>query len=104
MKKILRNILAIILIILGLISGLIPFLQGWIFILIGYILLDFKNKKKFEEKIFKIISKTKIGKKLTDFWINIKNKNKDVIKDDHDKKIRSIYHDLNKDIKNKDEK
>lgn len=41
-KKAIRVVCAVILIILGVISGFLPFLQGWIFILAGLALLGIK--------------------------------------------------------------
>ena len=102
MKKIIRNILGTIFLIIGVIGGFIPFLQGWIFVLIGYILLDFKKKHIFEEKILNLLSKTKIGNKLVILWRKVKKNNKEVINKDHKEKIKIIYNDLNKDIKNKE--
>jgi hypothetical protein len=62
-------------------------------------MLDFKKKTQYEEKVLKIISKTKIGKKLADLWHSVKHKNQDIITEDKDKKIRNIYKDIHKDIK-----
>jgi uncharacterized membrane protein YbaN (DUF454 family) len=96
MKKIIRNTIGIILIIFGCIGGFIPVLQGWIFVLAGYILLDFKKKNDYEEKILILISKTKIGRKLAILWKNIKNKNKKAIESDTDKRLHSVFHDIDK--------
>ena len=96
MKKIIRNTLGIILLIFGIIGGFLPIIQGWIFVLAGFILLDFKRKDEYEEKFLKLISRTKLGKKLADFWINIKNKNKAIINGDKNKKLNQILTDLEK--------
>ena len=71
MKKILRNIIAVIFLIIGIIGGVIPILQGWVFVLTGFIILDFKKKSQYEEKILIIISKVKWGRGLANFWRNI---------------------------------
>ena len=94
-KKIIRNIFAIICLTIGFIGGFIPFLQGWIFVLLGFILLDFSKKEIYEETVLNFLSKTKIGKKLVDLWRNIKNKHKDSIQEG-DKKIKDLYKNLKK--------
>jgi len=43
---ILRNIAGVFLILLGIVSGFVPILQGWIFILVGISLLKFPGKDK----------------------------------------------------------
>jgi len=50
-KKLLKNILAIIIILLGIAGLFLPFLQGIIFILIGIGLLDFSRKQSWLQKI-----------------------------------------------------
>ena len=94
-KKIIRNIFAVICLIIGFIGGFIPILQGGGFVLLGFILLDFKKKEVYEEKVLNFLSKTKIGKKFVDLWKNIKTRNKDVMQNG-DKKIKDIYKDLKK--------
>ncbi len=98
MKKVIRNIIAIILIITGIIGSLIPIMQGWVFVLTGFIMLDFKKKDAYEEKIIKVMSKTRIGKKMADLWIYVKRVNKNIIEKERKEKIRNIYRDINKDI------
>jgi len=100
MKKIIRNIAAVLLILIGVIGGFIPILQGWIFVLTGYIILDFKKKKQYEEKVLNILGKTKLGNRLLKLWVKAKNQNKDVIDHKNDK-VREIIHSLNKDVKKK---
>ncbi len=100
MKKIIRNIAAVLLILIGVIGGFIPILQGWIFVLTGYIILDFKKKKQYEEKVLNILGKTKLGNRLLKLWFKAKNQNKDVIDHKNDK-VREIIHSLNKDVKKK---
>ena len=101
-KKIIRNIIAIILFIIGVAGSLIPIFQGWVFVLAGFIVLDFKRKKEYEKKIINIISKTRAGKKLAIFWLKIKNNNKDIIELESNEKIRTIYHDIHRNLKKKD--
>ncbi len=96
MKKIIKNIVGITFLFMGIISGLIPVLQGWVFVLIGYVLLDFKKKELFEEKIMKFLSHFKIGKKLSDLWYKVKKRNEKVIAEDKDKGIKVIYKDIKK--------
>ncbi|HOV14812.1 MAG TPA: hypothetical protein PK771_11040, partial [Spirochaetota bacterium] len=74
--------------------GFIPVFQGWIFVLLGFILLDFKKKEIYEEKVLAIMSKTKIGQKLVNLWKSIKEKNKNVIQNSNDTKIKNIYNDI----------
>ena len=100
MKKIIRNVIAILLILIGVIGGFIPILQGWIFVLTGYIILDYKKKKHYEQKTLNFLSKTKLGNKLLKLWSTVKDQNKDII-DHKDDKVREIIHSLNKDIKKK---
>jgi len=94
LKKIVRNIFAVICLILGVIGGFIPVFQGWIFVLLGFILLDFKKKENYEEKVLAILSKTEIGQKLVNLWKSIKEKNKNVIQNSNDTKIKNIYNDI----------
>jgi len=99
MKKILRNIIGTLFLSVGVVGGFIPILQGWVFVLTGFILIDFKKKKDVEQKILDILSKTRLGKKLADLWIRVKSKNKDVIENESTENVRTIYHDIDKDIK-----
>lgn len=99
MKKIIRNIIGIILLSIGIIGGFIPILQGWVFVLTGFIIIDFKNKKEYEKRILNLMSKTKLGKRLVDLWLKVKIKNKEVIKNESMENIRTVYHDINKDIR-----
>ncbi len=94
-KKVIRNILGFIFILIGMIGGLIPIFQGWVFVLLGFILIDFKKKEEIEQKIINIISKTKCGKKFSIFWHKVKNRNKELIKN-KEKKILNIYKNINK--------
>lgn len=98
-KKIFRNILAIIFFILAIIGGLIPILQGWMFFLVGYILLDFKKKEEYEEKFLVFISKNKIGEKVADFWRKIKAKNTKSIEDGKNESVKSLLHEIREDNK-----
>ncbi|MBN2546654.1 MAG: hypothetical protein JXB50_12710 [Spirochaetes bacterium] len=98
MKRILRNIIGIIFIFIGILGGFIVFFQGWVFVLLGYILLDFKKKERFEEIIINFLNRYKFTKKLADFWLLIKKKNETTIGENKNK-IRNIYHDIKKDIK-----
>lgn len=93
--KIVRNIFGIIFILIGIIGGFIPIFQGWVFVLLGFILIDFKKKEEIEKSVLNAISKTKCGKKLTIFWLKIKNKNKDLI-NSKDKKVFSVYKKIKK--------
>lgn len=93
-KKIVRNILGILFISIGILGGLIPIFQGWIFVLLGFILIDFKKKHEIEEKILNILSKIECGKRLSIFWHKIKNKNKNLI--NSNEKISVIYKNINK--------
>jgi len=99
MKKILRNIIGTLFLSVGVAGGFIPILQGWVFVLTGFILIDFKKKTEVEQKILDILSKTRLGKKLADSWIRVKSKNKDVIENESTENVRTIYHDIDKDIK-----
>ena len=83
---------------IGVIGGFIPVLQGWIFVLMGFILLDFDKKYYYEEKFLKLISKTRVGKKLSIFWIKIKHKNKNVIETSDKRRIGVIYYNIQKDV------
>lgn|GEM_PF-1063774 len=103
MKKIIRNIIAVILISIGIIGGVIPILQGWMFVLTGYIILDFKKKHIFENKIINILKKYKITRGLAVLWEKVKSINKDVIDKEKNDKVRNIYHDIHRDIDKKDE-
>ena len=73
MRKFFKNIIAVILLIIGFIGGFIPILQGWFFILTGFILLDFKKKHEYKQKLVVIISKTRLGKRLIAKWYRAKN-------------------------------
>lgn len=95
MKKLIRNIFAIISLCIGVIGGFIPILQGWVFVLIGFILLDFKKKEEWEHKILLLLGKTKIGKKLVELWKRVKVKNKDAI-ENKNKNISDIYKSIDK--------
>ncbi len=94
-KKIFRNIVAILCLLIGVIGGFIPIFQGWVFVLLGFILLDFKKKEHYEEKILSILSKTKIGSKLSNFWKRIKEKNRSVIDEGNKEKVKDIYKNIN---------
>ncbi|HQB62178.1 MAG TPA: hypothetical protein PK899_11045, partial [Spirochaetota bacterium] len=78
-------------------GGFIPILQGWVFVLIGFILLDFSKKELLEAKILSIIGKTKIGRKLADLWARVKDKNRDAIKYGGDK-FSDIYKKIDKNV------
>ena len=82
--------------IVGVAGAFIPVFQGWIFFLLGFIIIEFKQKEMIENKILTIISKTKPGKKLADFWYSIKNKNRDVI-ENKDRNIKNVYKELKDD-------
>lgn len=97
MKKIIRNIFAVIFLFIGFLGGFIPILQGWVFVLIGFILLDFSKKELLEAKILSLISKTKIGKKLADLWARVKDKNRDAIKYDGNN-FSDIYKKIDKNV------
>lgn len=99
MKKIFRNIIGFTFIILGVIGSLIPIFQGWVFVLIGYIIIDFNKKYVYEDKVLSLLKKTKFGNKLYELWMKVKNKNKKVLEHKNDK-VKDIIHTLNKDINN----
>lgn len=44
-RRILRNAIGVLCIIVGIIGGLIPVLQGWMFILAGLLLIDWPGRK-----------------------------------------------------------
>ena len=94
-KKIIRNFLGIIFILIGIAGGFIPVFQGWVFVLLGFILIDFKKKEDVERWILNTLKKTGCGKKLAIFWEKIKHKNKDAISS-KDGKISVIYKNINK--------
>jgi uncharacterized membrane protein YbaN (DUF454 family) len=79
MKKIFRNIAGFILILLGIIAGPVPILQGWMFVLTGYICLDFKKKNEYENKVICILNRNVLTKKLADLWLFIKKKNNKIL-------------------------
>ena len=58
--KIIRDVLGVILLIIGLIGGLIPIFQGWIFGLPGLMLLGsvFHSVKKMTNKLIKKAKKS----------------------------------------------
>lgn len=43
-RKVLRNIAAVLLLLVGVIGGFIPILQGWIFIVAAFAVADFERK------------------------------------------------------------
>lgn len=45
--KVLRNIAAVLLLILAAIGGLLPFLQGWVFLVAAIAIMDFERKRIF---------------------------------------------------------
>ena len=103
-KKIFRNIVAVILLLIGVIGGFIPILQGWVFILTGFIVLDFKKKHEVERKIIKIFKRFKLTRGLVVLWEKVKKENIDVIEEEHNEKIRNIYHDIHKEVDKWDKK
>ncbi|MBI4452153.1 hypothetical protein HY637_01870 [Candidatus Woesearchaeota archaeon] len=58
---VLKKAIGILLIVLGVISGFVPVIQGWVFILLGLFLLGVKTKtiKEWVEKAKKIIKRQK---------------------------------------------
>lgn len=103
MNKIAKNILAVFLLLLGVIGGAIPFLQGWVFVLLGYIMLDFKKKEYFEKKIVIFLAKRKITKNLARLWLFVKRANRSLLNSSNSshKKIRELYKGINKDVDKK---
>lgn len=99
MKKIFRNIIGFLFIIIGVLGSLIPIFQGWVFVLIGFIIVDFKKKHEYENKVLNLLRKTKFGNKLYELWMRVKNKNKEVL-DHKDDKVKNLIHTLKKDIDN----
>ncbi|OHD14874.1 MAG: hypothetical protein A2086_13225 [Spirochaetes bacterium GWD1_27_9] len=99
LKKILRNIFGVICLIIGVIGGFIPFLQGWIFVLIGFLLLDFAKKEEWEAKVLKFLKKTKLGHKLATLWENIKHKHKKTIEEKDNSSIKDMYKQLKEEKK-----
>ena len=99
MKKIIKNVIAVILLLIGVAGGFIPILQGWMFVLSGYILLDFKKKDIFERKIIDFLKKRSWSRRLALFWEKIKDKNRHLIDDNKDKKVKKIFRDIDRDIK-----
>ncbi len=95
LKKIFRNIIAVICLLIGFIGGFIPVLQGWVFVLLGFILLDFKKKEVIETKILSLLSKTKIGSKLVGLWNSVKKNNKDAIQEGNEN-IKELYKKIKK--------
>ena len=102
MKKLLKNILAIFCMLLGFIGGFIPVLQGWVFVLIGFILLDFEKKYVIEQKIIDLLLKFKLTRKLGIFWLKVKHRNKKMMnpKEQHTN-FSNLYNNIDKDIDNK---
>lgn len=98
-KKIIKNILALFFIIIGVLSGFLPVLQGWVFVMLGYLLLDFKKKELFEKKIILFLSKIKFTKKLAKFWLYAKRANKKLLTEKSNKNIKQLYEQINKEIK-----
>lgn len=43
-RKVLRNIAAVLLLLLGIVGGFIPILQGWMFIIAAFAVADFERK------------------------------------------------------------
>ena len=72
--KIIRFISGIFLIILGIISGFLPILQGWLFILLGLFLLGFNKKNKLVRKFLLWLVKKPGGKKIYRIWWKIQRK------------------------------
>ncbi|MBQ3922288.1 MAG: hypothetical protein II707_03250 [Spirochaetales bacterium] len=79
MKRFLRNTLAIMCLIIGVLGGFIPILQGWVFVLLAFILADFSWKYKAEQRIITFLDKFRFGRKLTALWARVKVKNADVM-------------------------
>ena len=104
LKKIIRNIIAVIFLLIGVLGGFIPILQGWIFVLTGYIILDFKKKNEAERKVINYLKKFKLTRGLAILWEKVKKENKDVIEEEKNEKIRNIYHDIHRDIDKGDKK
>lgn len=48
-KRIVRNVAGFLLVLLGIVSGFLPILQGWLFILIGIGLIDIPAKRRLHE-------------------------------------------------------
>ena len=89
MRRFFRNTLAILCLIIGIAGGFIPILQGWVFVLLAFILADFSWKYKAEERILSFLDKSKAGRKLSGLWRKVKIKNADVINSDGS--ISDIY-------------
>lgn len=43
-RKVLRNIAAVILLLIGIVGGFIPILQGWVFVIAAFAVADFERK------------------------------------------------------------
>lgn len=67
-----RNILAVICFALGIIGGFVPLMQGWIFHVLGFILLDFEKKEEVEQKILLFLRKKRWGRGIYLYWIKAK--------------------------------
>jgi len=80
MKKYLKNTFAILCFAVGIIGGFIPVLQGWVFILLGYSLLDFPKKEQLEKQLIAWMLTRTWTKKTALFWIKMKDKYQNKIK------------------------
>lgn len=99
MKKFFKNIFALLCLLIGFIGGFIPVFQGWIFVLIGFILLDFDKKYIIEQKIIDILLKFKLTRKLGIFWLKVKHRNKKIIdSENHPADFSNLYKNINKDL------
>ena len=74
-----RNTLAILCLMIGILGGFIPILQGWVFVLLAIILADFGWKYKAEAKILDRLDRYRWGRKLSELWRRVKVKNADVL-------------------------
>lgn len=88
-KRIIRNTVSILCLIIGILGGFIPILQGWVFVLLSFILADFSWKYKAEAKILSILDRYRWGRKLSSLWRRVKIKNADML--DSDGSISDIY-------------
>lgn len=74
-----RNTLAILCLMIGILGGFIPILQGWVFVLLAFILADFGWKYKAEAKILAGLDRYRWGRKLSGLWRRVKTQNADVL-------------------------
>jgi hypothetical protein len=78
--KWIRNFLAVLFFLLAVAGGLLPVIQGWIFFLAGYLLLDIRKKHQIEQALLNRLKKNRFGARVHRFWVAKKERHADTIR------------------------